>query len=70
MKGKRNLSGIFFRFKNPETKEWENRTFEDLQEKMQNEYMANHNIDWTKSLAKQLADAINELGNKFNLIKE
>jgi len=70
MKEKRNLSGIYFRFKNPKTNKWENRTFEDLPEDKQDEYMANHNTDWTKSLAKQLANALNDIGNQFNLIKE
>jgi hypothetical protein len=70
MKTKRNLSGIYFRFRNPETEKWENRTFEDLPESDQNKYMAGRDMIWIKSLAKQLAGTLNEIGEQFDIAEE
>ena len=70
MKTQRNLSGIYFRFQNPETKEWENRTFEDLPESDQDKYMLGRGAEWLMSLAKQLANTLNEIGDQFDFIKE
>ena len=70
MKVIRNLSGIWFRYQDPETKKWGNRCFEDLPEEKQNEYMKDRELDWHKSMIKHLADVINVLGNELDLIKD
>jgi hypothetical protein len=45
VKEKRNLSGIWFRFKNPITNEFETRVFEDLPEDEQRRQLENRSID-------------------------
>ena len=67
MKAKRNLSGIYFRFKDEETGKWGNRVFEDLPEKEQDEYMDGRGEEWLKSLAKKLANTLNNIGDELDL---
>ena len=68
MKTKRNLSGIYFRAKNEETGKFDNVVFEDLTTEQQDEIMNDRPLEWLKSLSKQLADTINNIGNQFDLI--
>lgn len=67
MKQSRKLSGIFFRYKNPETGKIENRTFEDLPEEEQDKMLEGRSEEWVKSLAKQLADALNRIGDQLDI---
>lgn len=67
MKTKRSLSGIYFRFKDEETGKWGNRVFEDLPEEKQDEYMDGRGEEWVKSLAKKLANTLNDIGNQFDI---
>jgi hypothetical protein len=66
MKTKRNLSGIYFRVKNPEGK-FENVVFEDLAEQQQDEVMNGRPEEWLKSLSKQLASTLNDIGEVFDI---
>jgi hypothetical protein len=68
MKIKRNLSGIYFRYKNPNTDSFENWCFEDLSDDEQTELIKDKNIEWTRSLVKRMADTINRLGEQFDII--
>lgn len=68
MKIKRKLSGIYFRNKNKETNKWDNVVFEDLYEEEQDKQMDGRSEEWLKGLAKQLANTINDIGNKFDII--
>ena len=61
MKTKRELSGIFFRIGK------ENIVFEDLESEQQDKMMEDRNDEWLKSLAKSLANTINNLGETFDL---
>lgn len=70
MKIARNLSGIYFRYLNPIKNKYENRCFEDLPEIEQNKYMNDKSKEWLKSLAKTLANTLNEIGEDWDLIKE
>ena len=70
MKKRRNLSGIYFRSQNEKTKEWENVCFEDLTEDEQNKVMSKRGEKWTKSLAKQLANTLNDIGKQFDIISK
>lgn len=70
MKTQRNLSGIYVRYQNPQSGEWENWCFEDLSEEKQDEFLASKNLEWTQSLAKQLAYTLNKIGNQFGLTNE
>lgn len=68
IKEQRNLSGIYFRFKNPETGEMENRVFEDLLPENQDEIMKDRDIEWLKSLSKQLANTLRDIGDRFDIM--
>jgi hypothetical protein len=68
IKEQRNLSGIYFRFKNEETGKFENRTFEDLPTDKQNEVMKDRSPEWLQSLAKQLANTLRDVADKFDIV--
>lgn len=70
MKTKRNLSGTYFIAKNEETGEFDNVVFEDLSEQQQDEKMNGRSAEWLKSLAKQLANTLNNIGEQFNITIE
>ncbi len=70
MKTKRNLSGVYVRFKNPETDKYENRCFEDLPHIDQIGLLAGKETSWIISLATTLADTLNEIGEQFDVVKE
>lgn len=70
MKTKRSLSGIYFRVKNEEIKKFDNVVFEDLSEQQQDEMMNGRSEEWLKSLAKQLANVLNDIGEQFNITAE
>ena len=68
MKTKRNLSGIYFRSKNEENGTFDNIVFEDLTEKQQNEIMDGRSEVWMQSLAKKLANTINNIAEQFDIM--
>jgi len=68
MKEKRNLSGIYFRIKRENG--FDNVCFEDLTSQEQNEIMLKNNKEWLMSLAQQLANTLNEIGNHFHISKK
>jgi hypothetical protein len=61
MRKPRNLSGVYFRYQNPETDKWENWCFEDLPEKEQHKKMEDREIEWVKSLITHMWDTFNKL---------
>lgn len=67
MKTQRNLSGIYVRFKNPETDKWENRCFEDLSRQEQLNHLAGEEQSYILRLAMTLADTINRIGDELDL---
>jgi len=69
MKEKRNLSGFYFRYKNPETNKWENWCFEDLPEETQDEYLKDRDEIWLRYFVKELSKVINEIGEAFDLVR-
>jgi hypothetical protein len=69
MKQRNELSGIFFRNQNPETKKWEDVVFEDLEENEQDAVMLDRDIVWLKSLCKSLAKTINEIAKVTGVTK-
>lgn len=70
METKRNLSGIYFRSQNEETGEWGNTCFEDLSEKEQDNILMGRKREWLRSLVKQLAGTVNQIGDQFHIIIE
>lgn len=69
IKEQRNLSGIYFRFKNEDTGKMENRVFEDLPIEQQDVVMKGRDIEWVKSLAKQLANTLRDIGDSFDIMR-
>ena len=69
MPEKRNLSGIYCRFKNKKIGKWENRVFEDLPTEIQNETLKNKNKEWVIGLAIELARTLREVGDQFDIMK-
>lgn len=67
MKERRNLSGIYFRSKNVLTEKYDNVVFEDLTEEEQDKMMEGRGEEWLKSLAKQLANTLNNIGEQFDI---
>ena len=70
MKTKRNLSGVYFRSRNKETNKYEPIAFEDLASDEQDGIMDGRSEEWLKSLAKQLANTLNSIGEQFDIEKE
>ena len=66
-KEQRNLSGIYFRVKRPSG--FKNVCFEDLSAEEQNKLMLENDKDWLMSLAQQLSNTLNEIGNHFDIMK-
>ena len=67
MKERRNLSGIYFRSKNETTGKYDNVVFEDLTEEEQDKMMEGRGEEWLKSLAKQLSNTLNNIGEQFDI---
>lgn len=62
-----NLSGIYFRYKNPDTDKWENWCFEDLPEEKQIEQMNPRSRQWLESMVLKLAKTLKEVGDEFGI---
>jgi hypothetical protein len=69
MKTKRNLSGMFFRYKAPEAEKFDNVCFEDLPESEQDRILNMANPEFMKGIVKILANTLNEMSEKFDIIK-
>lgn len=70
MRQPRNLSGIYFRYQNPETGKWENWCFEDLPQQERDKMMENRSSEWLKSLANQLANTLMVAGDNCNILSK
>ena len=70
MKTKRNLSGIYFRFKNPETGVFENRCFEDMTVEEQRRHLKDRSVEWLTEMVILLSDTINRIGDQFDIVSE
>lgn len=70
MKEKRSISGIYFRYQNPENGRWENWTFEDLPDDKQDEILSQKSQEFVKNLCKSLANTINQIAQQFNITTE
>jgi hypothetical protein len=65
-----NLSGIYFRYQNPETGKWENWCFEDLPVEKQDEYMMGRDPEWLQGMVKKLAATLKHVGDEFGITTE
>lgn len=65
LKEDRQLSGAYFRFKNPNTGKFENRCFEDLPEDEQDKQLNTRGEEWLKNMVKLLSKTLNNIGEQF-----
>ncbi len=70
MRKPRKLSGVFFRWRNPETNAFENVAFEDLPPDDREERMAGRDDIWLRALAHHLANALVTIGDQFDIVRE
>ena len=68
-KMKRNLDGIYFRIRE-EDGTFSNTCFSDMTEKQRNEVMVSKDVVYLRSLCNRLADALKEIGDKFDIVCE
>ena len=66
-KEKRDISGVFFRYQNCETKKWENWCFEDLPLEKQMEIMGGKTKEWVENLCVIMADNLNAICHQFDI---
>jgi hypothetical protein len=70
-KTKRSISGIYFRYQNPDNQRWENWCFEDLPESKQKEILdTKTDSEWIKGLAISLANTLNRITEQFDITAE
>lgn len=67
IKEARGISGIYFRFQNPETNKWENRVFEDLPESQQDKILLTKEPEFVKNLCKALAKTLYNIAEQFDI---
>ena len=65
----RYLDGYFFRIKD-KNGEYINKCFSDLTEEQQDEVMKGKNSKWLKTLCKGMAEALREVGDYFDIVKD
>ena len=64
----RNLDGVYFRIKRDEI--YESICFSDLTEEEQNEVLNGRTKEWLKSLCKELARTIKDIGDCIDIVGE
>lgn len=64
----RNLDGVYFRIKRDG--EWQNICFSDLTEDEREDVGQGRSVEWWKSLAYRMADALKEIGDQFDIMGE
>jgi len=64
----RNISGVYFRFQNPESERWENRVFEDLPKEKQREILDSKEPEFVKNMALIMAKKLKELADEFDIV--
>jgi len=67
MKERIELSGVYFRVQNPETKKWESVCFEDLELSQQEEVIKDKSKEFLQNLAIKMASTLWQLGNALEL---
>ena len=66
----RNISGVFFRYENPDTGRWESWTFEDLPEEKQKEILDSKTPEFVRGVALIMAKKLREVSDQFDIISE
>ena len=66
-KTKRNLSGVYFRYHDPQSNESGRATFEDLPLEEQNKIMEGYDREKLQALILHLANTLNRIGDDLDL---
>ena len=66
----RNISGIYFRYQNPDTGKWESWSFEDLPEDVQRNILQTKNAEFIKEIAISMAKRLKEIADQFDIVSE
>lgn len=61
------ISGVYIRFKNPATGQYENRVFEDLPESAQRSALNGRHEDWLKEMVIIMAKRLHEVVSEFQI---
>lgn len=61
------LSGVYIRFKNPVTGEYENRVFEDLPESAMRTTLEGRSEDWLKEMVIIMAKCLHTIADEFQI---
>ena len=61
------LSGVYIRFQNPNTGEYENRVFEDLPESAMRSTLEGRSEGWLKELAITMAKCLHTIADDFHI---
>lgn len=67
---RRNLSGVYFRYKKDKDSKPENYCFEELPLTQQRKVLQLYNREQLESLCLVLAKTLNLVGDEFNIIRE
>lgn len=63
----RNVSGVYFRYQNPDNSKWENWVFEDLPEEKQKEILESKDPEFVKNMALVMAKKLKEICDQFDI---
>lgn len=66
----RNISGIYFRYQNPENGKWENWVFEDLPEEKQKEILDSKELEFVKNLCLMVSKKLIDICDQFDIITQ
>ncbi len=67
---RRNISGIYFRYQNPENGKWENWVFEDLPEEKQKEILDSKELEFVKNLCLMVSKKLRDICDQFDIIAQ
>jgi hypothetical protein len=68
MTEQRNISGVYFRYQNPETGKWENWTFEDMPEEHQREIIQGKEREFVENMCIILSKKLREICDQFDIM--
>jgi hypothetical protein len=67
---KRNLSGVYIRYKNPENEKCESWCIEDIPKEERTKFLEEKSKEWCVGLVNRLSDVLKKIGDKFDLLVE
>lgn len=67
MPNKHDLSGVYIRFLNPVTGQYENRVFEDLPEQNMRESLDGRSEEWLREMVVIMAKCLHTIADEFEI---